>query len=132
MLSQFSVRTNSRDAMVDVTDRVRGAITASGVRSGVCHVLVPHTTAGVTINESTDPGVVRDLLTYFDRIVPWESDWTHNEPNAAAHVKAAMVGSCATLAIDDGKLLLGPWQAIFFCEFDGPRERTIVVKVIAG
>jgi secondary thiamine-phosphate synthase enzyme len=132
MLSRFSVRTTSRDAMIDVTDRVRSAVANSGVSSGICHVLIPHTTAAVTINESTDPGVVRDLLTYFDRAVPWEGDWTHNEPNAAAHVKAVMVGSSATLVIDGGELLLGTWQAIFFCEFDGPRERTVLVKVVPG
>jgi secondary thiamine-phosphate synthase enzyme len=132
MLETVKVRTPGRDAMIDVTDQVRRVVTRSGIAEGVCHVLVAHTTAGITINERADPGVPNDILRWLDEVVPWQHDWEHMEPNTASHIKAALFGNSATLIVHQGQLVLGTWQAVFVCEFDGPRERTFHVKVMAG
>jgi secondary thiamine-phosphate synthase enzyme len=129
MLKQFRISTD-RQNLHDITAKVKSAVEESGVQNGLCVVFVPHTTAGVTINENADPDVVRDFLlgmnkTYLDR-----SEFQHSEGNSSAHLKASAVGASETIIIESGKLLLGQWQGIYFCEFDGPRNRTFYVKVI--
>lgn len=128
----FSIQTRARAQMVDVTAQVRAAVAESGVREGVCYVYVPHTTAGVTINEGADADVQRDILAQLERMVPWEGPYRHSEGNAAAHIKAALVGTSQTVLVRDGNLVLGTWQAMFFCEFDGPRTRQLYVEVLSG
>ncbi|MBI5724689.1 MAG: YjbQ family protein [Planctomycetes bacterium] len=126
----FEISTGGRDQMLDITDKVRRVVADSGEKDGMAFVYVPHTTAGVTINENADPDVVHDVLAALDRAVPWRQDfYEHSEGNSAAHVKSSMVGCSAAVPIVDGKLTLGTWQAIFFCEFDGPRTRKFIVSV---
>ena len=115
----------------DITSQVREVISSSGIEDGACYVFVPHTTAGITINEHADPSVAMDISEQLGRMVPQRSDYRHLEGNAPAHIKASMVGSSQVLLIEGGRLLLGTWQGIFFCEFDGPRQRTVLVKLIA-
>ena len=114
----------------NVTAKVREAVSKSGVADGIAVVYCPHTTAGITINENADPDVVRDLLLGLDKAYPDRPEFRHAEGNSAAHLKASAVGSSATVIINDGKLLLGTWQGVYFCEFDPPRERTFFVKVM--
>jgi secondary thiamine-phosphate synthase enzyme len=126
---RVDVRTSDHSQLLDITDRVRRAVAASGVRQGQVVVFVPHTTAGVTINENADPDVVHDLLAALDAAVPWRQDfYQHGEGNSAAHVKSSMVGCAQTVLIEEGELLLGTWQAVYFCEFDGPRHRQAVIR----
>jgi secondary thiamine-phosphate synthase enzyme len=126
----FDVQTTSRDEMLDITPRVVEAIAQSGVISGQVTVYIPHTTAGVTINENADPDVIHDILTALDKAIPWrESFYQHAEGNSAAHVKSSMVGCSAVVPIVSGRMSLGTWQSIFFCEFDGPRRRRVIVSV---
>lgn len=125
----FGVRTTRRLEMVDVTRHVQEAVVASGVTNGMCTVYVPHTTAGVTVNEGADPDVAADILDALERIVPSGASYRHAEGNAAAHIKASIVGSSAQIPVGSGRLTLGTWQAVFFCEFDGPRSRTVRVEV---
>jgi secondary thiamine-phosphate synthase enzyme len=126
-----SVKTRSRSEILDLTDRVRQIVSHSGVRDGMVLVYVPHTTAGVTINENADPDVKHDLLRKLDALVPrHEGYYRHSEGNSDSHLKTAMVGNSATVIIDDGQLVLGTWQGIYFCEFDGPRTRQFLVKLI--
>jgi secondary thiamine-phosphate synthase enzyme len=135
LLAPLEVTTRAADELVDVTAAVRDRIRASGVRAGIAVVYCPHTTAGVTIQENADPDVQRDLLLALANAVPERparGAFHHAEGNSHAHVKASMVGSSATLLVEDGDLLLGTWQGIYLCEFDGPRRRTLRVKVIAG
>ncbi len=127
----FEIPTAERDQMVEITDQVRRAVDESGVRDGVVTVYVPHTTAGVTINENADPDVVHDMLAQLDQMVPWRQPfYRHSEGNSASHVKASMMGSSATILIKDGRLVLGTWQGVWFCEFDGPRTRSVHVAVM--
>ena len=127
----FNVKTHQRDELVDITHEVRQAMEQSGLKSGTVTVFVPHTTAGVTINENADPDVVHDVLEALDRIVPWRQDfYQHNEGNSAAHVKSSLMGCSTTVPFHEGHLVLGTWQAIYFCEFDGPRTRNCVVTVV--
>jgi secondary thiamine-phosphate synthase enzyme len=130
-LHQLEVATQHRCQLVDVTDAVRSAVGQSGVRSGLCVVFSPHTTAGVTVQENSDPDVQHDLLLQLGRLVPKDPSFRHAEGNADSHIKTSMLGSSATLIIADGKLLLGHWQAIYLCELDGPRQRQLHVKLIA-
>lgn len=132
-LHTFELTTRHRDQYVPITDHVRQAVRDSGVSNGLAIVYVPHTTAGVTINENADPDVVRDTLAQLDRMIPWEQPfYQHAEGNSASHVKASLLGSSATVIIDKGNLVLGTWQGIFFCEFDGPRSRQCHVKILPG
>ena len=124
------VRTGRRTQLVDVTEQVARAVAAAGVVSGVCYLYVPHTTAGVIINEHFDPDVATDLEGVFDRVVPRAWLYQHSEGNSDSHAKAAMTGTSQMIFVEDGELALGRWQGVFFCEFDGPRERKIWVKVI--
>jgi len=132
---RLDVETGARAQMIDVTDRVRAAIAASGVRSGVACVYCPHTTAGVTVQENADPDVRHDLLLALEHAVPREAArerYRHAEGNADAHVKASLVGSSASLIVEEAAPLLGTWQGVYLCEFDGPRHRHLLVKVVAG
>jgi secondary thiamine-phosphate synthase enzyme len=128
-MKEIRVSTGSRTELVDITSEVQKAVRESGVNEGVCHVYVPHTTAGVTINENADPSVRQDILMELNKIVPLEDNYRHLEGNAAAHIKASMVGSSETVLVEGGRLLLGTWQGIFFCEFDGPRSRRVLFSI---
>jgi len=129
-MNTIEIRTRAREEFVDLTADVGRVVAASGIASGVCVVTVPHTTAGVTVNENADPDVRADLLMTLRRIVPDSLAYTHAEGNSPAHVKASLVGSSVTLIVEGGRLRLGTWQGVFFCEFDGPRTRKVWVKVI--
>ena len=120
---KIAVPTSARTQMIDITGQVQEAIGKSGVKSGLCVVFVPHTTAGITINENADPDVQRDILTHMDKVAPQNGDFRHCEGNSAGHIKASLFGSSATVPVENGRLCLGTWQAIYFCEFDGPRQR---------
>ncbi len=128
----IEVRTSRRNEFVDVTGKVRAAVTESGVTEGLCCLYVPHTTAAVCINEAADPTVSRDILAHLSRVVPERGDYHHLEGNSDAHIKSALVGPTGIIPIQAGQLVLGTWQGIFLCEFDGPRTRRLYVKVIAG
>jgi secondary thiamine-phosphate synthase enzyme len=128
----FEVRTRTRNELVEITTLVRQAVRQSGVTRGVCVVYCPHTTAAVTINENADPDVIHDLLAYLGRAVPQrQPDFRHGEGNSDAHIKASLVGSSVQVIIDDGDLVLGRWQGVFFCEFDGPRSRQVHVQCLS-
>lgn len=129
MAQQIEVRTRSHDELVDITDRVQQVVGRSGVQTGLCHVFVPHTTAGLTLNENWDPAVRRDMLMALAKLVPWDDDYQHGEGNSAAHVKASLVGFSHTLLVESGRLILGSWQGIYLAEFDGPRRRRVLVRV---
>src|ERR1700687_5468490 len=128
-METLRVKTGRRTQLLDVTTAVERVVGESGVVSGVCYVYVPHTTAGVTINEHADPDVASDLEGVFDRLVPRSGPYRHSEGNSDSHAKAVMVGASQVIFVEDGKLALGRWQGSFFCEFDGPRERKMFVKV---
>jgi len=128
-VEKFSVRTTAHAQFVNIDREINRIIADSGVREGVCRVFVPHTTAGVTINENADPDVVRDILAALDRLVPWNNNYTHTEGNSAAHIKASMMGFSQTVFIQNGAMALGTWQSVFFCEFDGPRTRQVWVDI---
>jgi secondary thiamine-phosphate synthase enzyme len=129
---RLSVKTNSQTEMIDVTDRVQQQVTDSRMDSGLCMVFVPHTTAAVTINESADPAVRQDILMVLNKIVPWKEAYRHMEGNSPAHLKTSIIGSSEIIAVEKGRLVLGTWQGIFFCEFDGPRTRRLDVRLMAG
>lgn len=124
------VKTRQRVAMVDITERVADIVSQSGVREGICVIFVPHTTAALTINENADPAVQHDMITDIGRIVPQRREHRHTEGNSDAHLKTTLYGPSLTIIISGGILQLGTWQGIYFCEFDGPRRRRIMVKVI--
>ena len=129
-MQEFEVQTSKRDEMVDVTGEVRAALREAGLSQGQVTVYVPHTTAGVTINENADPDVVHDMLAQLDEMVPWRQPfYQHGEGNSASHVKASLMGSSATVLVESGRLVLGTWQGVWFCEFDGPRRRRVYVQV---
>lgn len=130
LLHTLRVRTTRRTELQDVTDQVEAAVRQSKCADGVCHLYVPHTTAGVLINEGYDPAVAQDLATAFDRLVPHVADSAHAEGNSDSHIKTALAGSSETVWIVAGKLALGRWQRIFFAEFDGPRSRELRVKIV--
>jgi secondary thiamine-phosphate synthase enzyme len=131
LIHKVDIKTNSSVEFQEITDKVRDIVVRSGVKSGVCHVFVPHTTAGVMINEHADPSVVEDIAAQLDLMVPQHRNYRHLEGNSPAHIKASLIGSSQTLFIEDGNLVLGTWQGIFFCEFDGPRNRSVLVKIVA-
>lgn len=131
-MKQFTIKTNSRFQMIDITGMVRSALKESGVQSGICCIFVPHTTAAVTINENADPDVQRDLIAELDKVIPLNDNYRHSEGNSAAHVKSSLAGASEMVAVERGELVLGTWQSLFFCEFDGPRTRRFHVKIIAG
>lgn len=128
---RLEIRTHSRSECVDVTAQVSEAVRSSGASEGIAVVFCPHTTAGVIINEHADPDVAEDILGWLGRAVPRSAEWRHTvEGNADAHVKATLVGSSVTVPVSDGRLILGTWQGVFFCEFDGPRSRHLEVRVL--
>lgn len=126
----LTVKTHSRTEMIDITDDVQGALRESGLRDGFCMVFVPHTTAAVTINENADPTVKDDMLKVINKIIPWDDGYRHLEGNSAAHIKSTLVGASELVAVAGGKLQLGTWQGLFFCEFDGPRRRKVHLHFI--
>ncbi|MEW5725876.1 MAG: secondary thiamine-phosphate synthase enzyme YjbQ [Thermodesulfobacteriota bacterium] len=130
MSIQFQVETTKLTQMVNITTEVQRQVTATGVKDGVVVVYVPHTTAGLTINEGADTAVSRDIIDTFNEIVPWERVYGHAEGNSPAHIKTTLTGSSQTIILEDGRLQLGQWQSLFLCEFDGPRRRRVLVKVI--
>jgi len=131
MIIQLEIATRSAVELVDITGVVQQTVKEKGVQSGVCHVFVPHTTAGLTLNENWDPGVRGDMLMELDKIVPWRDNYRHAEGNSAAHIKASLMGFSQTLLVEDGRLVLGTWQGIYLAEFDGPRRRRILVKLVS-
>lgn len=132
MLETVGVKTSSREEFVDITSVVRKFVSDSSVKNGLVMVYVPHTTAGVTINENADPDVTRDILDKLRREIPRQDGYHHGEGNSDAHIKASLMGSSVQVVIDRGNLVLGTWQGIYFCEFDGPRQRKVILKAISG
>ena len=128
---ELALKTERRTQLLDVTAAITQMVRDSGVASGVCHVYVPHTTAGIIVNEAADPDVARDIETTFDRLVAKDAGYRHAEGNSDSHVKAALTGTSATIFIASGKLELGRWQGVFFCEFDGPRERYLRIRIVS-
>ena len=131
MLYHYTLKT-PREDLISITAQVKGAVAESGVNSGICVVYCPHTTAGITLNENADPDVVTDLLLAYEKAFPDRKEFRHCEGNSAAHAKASAMGSSVTLLIENGHVLLGTWQNVYFCEFDGPRTRSFYVKVMEG
>ena len=130
MLAKLSVDTSEHTQMLNITDMIQKVVEDSGVCSGVCTVFIPHTTAAVTINENADPDVVRDFTMEINKLVPWEDGYRYMEGNSAAHLKASMIGFSEQIIIADGRLVLGTWQGVWFCEYDGPRRRNVYVKLM--
>ena len=126
----LSVKTRERTELIDITSNINQLIQKSGTDQGLCMIYVPHTTAAVTINESADPSVKSDILMVLNQIIPWEANYRHLEGNSPAHIKSTLVGSSELIAIENQRLILGTWQGIFFCEFDGPRTRKVDVRIM--
>lgn len=131
MIQTFQVRTSKQTEFIDVTYSVQEIVKKSRVKDGVCMIFIPHTTAAVTINENADPSVTKDILMELNKIVPFEDRYQHTEGNSPAHIKSSLIGCSQTVFVESGRLVLGTWQGIFFCEFDGPRSRKVHVKVIS-
>lgn len=131
MLFHLAVRSNTQTELVDITEAVQRCVRQSGVQRGLCSVYVPHTTAGVTVNENYDPSVKTDILTELDRLVPLHHNYRHTEGNSAAHIKASLMGHSVTLPVEGGCLGLGTWQGVFLAEFDGPRQREVIVTILS-
>ncbi len=132
MLQTLSVRTTSRTEFVDLTSQVQKVLQQSGIAEGLCHIFVPHTTAGVTINENADPSVKADILMVLNKLISDREAYRHLEGNSPAHIKASLMGPHLMVLVSRGRLVLGTWQGIFFCEFDGPRMRNAHIKIVAG
>jgi secondary thiamine-phosphate synthase enzyme len=130
MFESFQVKTSAKTDFIDVTRLVQEAIQKMGVKEGICFIFVPHTTAAITINENADPSVSRDIIMEINKIVPFQDRYQHLEGNSPAHIKASLLGPSQIVFVESGKLALGTWQGIFFCEFDGPRSRKVYVKVV--
>jgi len=131
MIDRFEVRTPTHACLVDITVRVERILQGKGIEEGVCHIFVPHTTAGITINENADPTVQADILRELDKIVPWQDHYSHSEGNSAAHIKASIVGASQSVFVSGNRLQLGTWQGIYLAEFDGPRTRQVWVRAVA-
>ena len=133
MLEKFDVQTQRKTEFVPITEKIQQIVKSNQIQSGICHIYVPHTTAGITINENADPMVSQDILLIVDEIIPFvDHRYQHMEDNSAAHVKACLFGSSESVIIDKGELVFGTWQGIFLCEFDGPRNRKIYTKILEG
>ena len=128
---EITLESRERAELIKLDEHVAKAIAESGVKEGVCHIFVPHTTAGVTINEGADPGLLRDILGRLAQLAPQDAHYAHVEDNADSHIKAALVGSSAAVLVREGAPLLGTWQSVYFCEFDGPRRRRVFLRVAA-
>jgi secondary thiamine-phosphate synthase enzyme len=131
-MTTIEISTPSRTALVNITAQIEDAVKKSKVGDGVCYLFVPHTTAGITINENADPSVGADILKELNKVIPFEDKYQHTEGNSAAHVKSTLVGCSQIVLIGNGRLALGTWQGIYFCEFDGPRHRQVWVRIIEG
>lgn len=128
-MNQLRVSTSKKDQMLDITAKIQSIVKDSNVNDGICTIFVPHTTAGITINENADPDVVSDMLCEMNKIVPSQDNYKHFEGNSAAHIKASMFGFSQQVIVENGRLMLGTWQGIYFCEFDGPRTRKVFVDI---
>ena len=129
-MKQLVIQTKQHCEFINIDRQVQQVVREVNAASAVCHVFVPHTTAAVTINENADPDVVKDMIKIFDRLIPWGADYAHTEGNSAAHIKASLVGQSVTVFVEEGQLVLGTWQSMYLCEFDGPRARKVFVKVV--
>ncbi len=129
-MQTLEIATRNRSEMIDITSEIQSIVSKSDIKSGFCLVYVPHTTAGITINENADPSVAEDILNSFEKLIPFNERYSHIEGNSPAHIKSSIMGQSVNIIIEDGKLLIGTWQGIFFCEFDGPRNRKIYVQLI--
>lgn len=132
MLKQLKIKTSGRTDFIDITNEIQSLISQSKIQSGYSIIYVPHTTAGVFINENADPSVTSDVGIMLDKVIPWRADYQHIEGNSAAHIKSILTGSTVQIIIENNKLLLGTWQGVFFAEYDGPRDRSVVVKIVEG
>jgi len=130
-LMNISVKTSQKTEFIDITRQAEKTVASGGVKNGWCFLFVPHTTAAITINESADPSVKSDILLILNRVVPWQAEYGHMEGNSPAHIKSSIMGASEWIAIEDTKFVLGTWQGIFFCEFDGPRHRTVHLHLLA-
>ena len=128
MILTLPINTKDRSEMIDITSKVEEELKRSGLKDGVCFLFVPHTTAGITINESADPSVATDIQAMLNKLIPWEGSYRHLEGNSAAHIKSSLIGNSVMVFVESGHLKLGTWQGIFFCEFDGPRSRKLYIK----
>jgi secondary thiamine-phosphate synthase enzyme len=131
-MERLEIRTSRRTELVDITDRIQQAVTKSKLKQGICFIFIPHTTAGITINENADLSVKRDIINVLNRLVPEGADYSHSEGNADSHIRSSILGSSLNIFIEEGQLCLGTWQGIFFAEGDGPRRREVWVKLIAS
>ncbi len=131
MVETISIKTSSGEEFKDITSLVAEKVKSTGVSEGIVTVFVPHTTAAVTINENADPSVVRDIISSLDRVIPVKGNYSHLEGNSHAHIKSSIIGSSRQIIVEGGKLKLGTWQGIYFCEFDGPRRREVWIKILA-
>jgi secondary thiamine-phosphate synthase enzyme len=132
MIKTVQIQTEARTEFIDITGKVQDVVRQSKARDGICYLFVPHTTAAITINENADPTVPQDIVMELNKVIPFDGRYRHTEGNSAAHIKACIVGPSETIFIESGALLLGTWQGIYFCEFDGPRRRRLHVKVTAS
>jgi len=130
MLKEITIQTNTQTQILDVTTQVQKVVRESGIAEGLCCVFAPHTTAGITINENADPSVKHDIIMELNKVIPFNDNYSHLEGNSAAHIKASIIGSSVNVPVKNNNLLLGTWQGICFCEFDGPRTRKFYVKII--
>jgi len=130
MIQTFQLKTSKQTEFIDITRSVQEAVKKTGVGKGICYIFVPHTTAAVTINENADPSVSQDILMELNKVIPFQDRYEHLEGNSPAHIKASLIGPSQIVFVELGKLALGTWQGIFFCEFDGPRNRNVYVKVV--
>jgi len=131
-MKEISIRTNARVEMIDITPVVRKALQEEKIQSGYCIVFTPHTTAAVTINENADPDVTRDIIAALERAIPQNASYRHSEGNSPAHVQSSLIGASELVLVENGQIVLGTWQSVFFCEFDGPRIRKVIIKAVAG
>jgi len=130
VLKEITIKTNTQTQILDITTQVQKVVGESGIAEGLCCVFIPHTTAGVTINENADPSVKQDIVMELNKVIPFDDNYSHLEGNSAAHIKASIIGSSVNIPVKNNYLLLGTWQGICFCEFDGPRQRHFYVKII--
>ena len=130
MLKEITIKTNTQTQILDITAQAQKIVEESGITEGLCCVFIPHTTAGVTINENADPSVKQDILMELNKVIPFRDNYSHLEGNSAAHIKASIIGSSVNIPVKNNNLLLGTWQGICFCEFDGPRTRKYFVKIV--
>jgi len=128
----LTVKSKTRTQLIDITHEIQKAVGSSGISEGLCMLYVPHTTAAITINESADPSVASDIIMVLNEVIPWKADYRHLEGNSPAHIKSTLVGASEIITIENGSLVLGTWQGIFFCEFDGPRTRKLHMRLMKG